>query len=85
MPANHTPESDTYAEQRAVVLQLLRKDHHQRWSLKQLERALYDIEPEAISVALTYLEAEGVAWRLDDYVGASSCARCLDSLDLIGI
>ncbi len=85
MPAHHTPQSDTYLEQRAVVLQLLRKDHRQRWSLKQLEQELYDIEPEAISDALAYLEAAGVAWRLDDYVGASHCARCLDSLDLIGI
>jgi hypothetical protein len=85
MPANHTPESDTYAEQRAIMLQLLRSDHSQRWSLKQLEQELYDIEPEAISDALTYLEAVGVAWRLDNYVGASSCARCLDTLDLISI
>jgi hypothetical protein len=26
-----------------------------------------------------------VAWRLDDYVGASRCARQLFSLDLISI
>jgi Fe2+ or Zn2+ uptake regulation protein len=85
MPANHTPESDTYVEQRAVVLQLLRSDHRQRWSLKQLERELDDIEPEAISDALTYLEAQGVIYRLDEFIGASRCARCLDSLDLITI
>jgi DNA-binding HxlR family transcriptional regulator len=84
MPAHHTPES-TSLEQRAVVLQLLRSDHRQRWSLKQLERELYDIEPEAISDALTYLEAQGVIYRLDEFIGASRCARCFDSLDLISI
>ena len=85
MPANHTPESDTYVEQRAVVLQLLRKDHRQRWSLKQLEHELYDIEPETIDEAVAKLEAEGVIYRLDEFIGASHCARRLDSLDLIGI
>lgn len=85
MPANHTLTSDTPLEQRAIVLQLLRSDHRQRWSLKQLERELDDIEPEDISDALTYLEAKGVIYRLDKFIGASRCARCLDSLDLISI
>jgi Fe2+ or Zn2+ uptake regulation protein len=85
MPAHHTPASDTHFEQRAVVLQLLRSDHRQRWSLKQLERELDDIEPADISDALTYLETQGVVNRLDKFIGASRCARCLDSLDLISI
>jgi hypothetical protein len=85
MPANHTLESDTRFEQRAVMLQLLRNDHTERWTPKQLQRAISDIEPDVIAEACAALEAAGALWRLDDYVGASRCARCLDSLDLIGI
>jgi hypothetical protein len=86
MPANHTPQSDTYLEQRAIVHQLLRDDDHtERWTAKQLQRTLSDITPETINEALAELEAAGVAWRLDEYVGASRCARHLFSLDLIGI
>jgi hypothetical protein len=85
MPANHTPESDTYLEQRAIVHQLLRDDHTERWTPKQLQRVLSDIAPETIKDAVAELEEAGVAWRLDDYLGASRCARHLFSLDLIGI
>ena len=86
MPANHTPQSDTSLEQRAIVHQLLRDDDHtERWTPKQLQRALSDIAPETIDEALAELEEAGVAWRLDEYVGASRCARYLFSLDLIGI
>ena len=86
MLAHHTPQSDTYLEQRAIIHQLLRDDDHtERWTPKQLRRALSDIAPETIDEAIAELEASGVAWRLDDYVGASRCARHLFSLDLIGI
>lgn len=85
MPAHHTPQSHTRLEQRAIIHQLLRCDHTERWTPKQLQRALIDIAPQEITEALTELEAAGVAWRLDDYVGASHCARHLDSLDLICI
>jgi len=86
MPAHHTPQSDTHFEQRAVVHQLLRDDDHtERWTPKQLQRALSDIAPETIQEAVAELEAAGVAWRLDNYVGASRCARHLFALHLIGI
>jgi hypothetical protein len=86
MPANHTPTSDTQFEQRAIVHQLLRDDDHtERWTPKQLQRALSDIAPETINEAVAELEEAGVAWRLDDYVGASRCARYLFALDLICI
>ncbi len=84
MPAHHTPQSDTHLEQRAIIHQLLRDDHTERWTAKQLQRALTDA-PERIDEALAELEAAGVAWRLDDYVGASRCAQYLDSLELISI
>jgi hypothetical protein len=85
MPANHTPTSDTHFEQRAIVHQLLDDEHTERWTPKQLQRALSDIAPETIQEALAELEEAGVAWRLDEYVGASRCARYLFSLDLICI
>jgi hypothetical protein len=85
MPAHHTQESDTYLEQRAIVHQLLRDDHTQHWTPKQLQRAFSDIEPEAVAEAVAELEANGAVWRLDDYIGASRCVRHLFSLDLIGI
>jgi hypothetical protein len=85
MPANHTPQSNTFFEQRIIIHQLLREGHTERWTPKQLQRALRDIEPEVIVEAVAELEAAGVAWRLDEYVGASRCARYLLSLDLICI
>jgi hypothetical protein len=85
MPAHHTPQSDTHFEQRIIIHQLLRDDHTERWTPKQLQRIFSDIEPEVIAGAVAELEAAGVAWRLDDYIGASRCARRLFSLDLITI
>lgn len=85
MPAHHTPQSVTRLEQRAIIHQLLRDEHTERWTPKQLQRALSDIPPEVIIEALAELEEAGVAWRLDNYVGASRCARYLFSLDLICI
>jgi hypothetical protein len=84
MSAHHTSQSDTYLEQRAIIHQLLRDDHTERWTPKQLQRALADA-PETIHEALAELQAAGVIWRLDDYVGAAPCARHLFGLDLIGI
>jgi hypothetical protein len=85
MPAHHTPTSDTHLAQRAIIHQLLRDDHTERWTPKQLQRALSDIEPEVINEALAELEANGATWHLDDYVGGAPCARHLFALDLIGI
>ncbi len=85
MPAHHTPQSDTHFEQRIIIQQLLDDEHTERWTPKQLQRAFSDISPETIDEALAELEAAGVAWRLDDYVGASRCARHLFGLDIISI
>lgn len=85
MPANRRRAADTKMAQRAIVNQVLRDDHHERWSLKQLERALGNIEPEAISDAVVRLDANGVVYSLDEFVGASRCARYLDLLNLISI
>jgi hypothetical protein len=85
MPANHTPRSDTFFEQRAIIHQLLDDEHTERWTPKQLQRAFSDVEPEVIAEAVAELETAGAVWRLDDYVGASRCARHLFGLDIITI
>jgi hypothetical protein len=87
MPAHHSalPTAATKQLERAIVLQLLRDDHRERWSDKQIERALSDFKPEAIQRAVVRLEAAGVISCLDEFIGASRCARYLDSLELISI
>jgi hypothetical protein len=62
------------------MLQVLRDDHRERWSRKQLERALFDIEPEAIGDAIIRLEANGVVYCLDEFVGASLTLRTAPGL-----
>lgn len=87
MPAHHSPLPTAAAKQleRAIVLQVLRTDHRERWSDKQIERAIPDFKPEAIRKAIVRLEAGGVICCLDEFVGASRCAQYLDSLELISI
>jgi hypothetical protein len=87
MPAHHSAPPTAAAKQldRAIILQLLRDDHRERWSDKQIERALRDFKPEAIHNAIVRLEAVGVICCLDEFIGASRCAQYLDSLQLISI
>lgn len=68
--------------QRAVVLQVLRDDHPERWTGVELERS---IEPEAVRAALALLTVEGVVVVDGEMVTASPCARHLDALGLIGV
>ncbi len=77
--------SDPARAERAVVLQVLRGDHHERWSRAELEQAVSGVEPAAVSDALTRLAANGVVVLDGDRVLASPCARCLDALGLIAI
>jgi hypothetical protein len=71
--------------ERAIVLQLLRDDHDERWSRTELQAAL-DIEPAALAEALERLERHGVALTPSaDAILASPCARHLDDLELIGL
>lgn len=87
MPAHHSalPTAATKQLERAIVLQVLRTDHRERWSDKQIERAIPDFKPEVIQRAIVRLEAGGVICCLDEFIGASRCAQYLDSLELIGI
>ncbi|MGC2372396.1 MAG: hypothetical protein WA484_00845 [Solirubrobacteraceae bacterium] len=85
MQANRRRTDDPGMAQRAIVLQVLRTDHRERWSPKQLERTLYDTTPEAISDAIVRLDASGVIYCLDEFIGASRSAKHLDSLGLIAV
>jgi hypothetical protein len=72
--------------ERAIVLQLLRDDHDERWSRTELQAALDNIEPSTLAEALERLERHGVALTPSaDAIAASPCARRLDDLELIGL
>jgi DNA-binding HxlR family transcriptional regulator len=76
---------DRWLAERAIVLQLLRDDHEQRWVRLELAQEISDIEPQAIDEALARLERDGLLCREGDSVWASRAARRLDELELIGI
>jgi hypothetical protein len=71
--------------QRAIVLQLLRKDHPREWSQAELEHEISRSDLLSISDALAQLEPEGVVVVDGEQAQASSCAHYLDKLDLIGV
>jgi hypothetical protein len=75
--------------ERAIVLQLLRGDHERMWSREQLLAELQadrsEIGREVVEQALRRLEQEGVLGLSAEAAWASSAARRLDELGLIGI
>jgi hypothetical protein len=72
--------------QRAIVMQLLRDDHEQRWTRAELRKVIPDFSRYRFDQALDFLEGNEVISR-DSYAGicASICARALDELGLVGI
>jgi hypothetical protein len=70
---------------RVIVLQLLRDDHDERWTLGELERAASDLGRRAVRDSIRRLKDEGVIVALDGHFLASRCARYLDWLGLIGV
>ncbi len=77
--------SDPRIVERAIVLQLLRDDHDERWSRTELQAEASDVEPSALSSAVKRLEQHCVVVVQGEHVLASSCARHLDELGLIAI
>lgn len=75
--------ADTGTE-RLLVLQVL-EHPQQRCSRAELEVALSDIEPIAISDALCCLEAEDVLFVCGEQVWTSPCVRHLDTLGFISV
>jgi hypothetical protein len=71
--------------ERAIILQLLRDDHERMWSREQLSAELALDQSEVIEQALGRLEKEGVITASEEAVWASSAARRLDELGLIGV
>jgi DNA-binding HxlR family transcriptional regulator len=71
--------------ERLIVLQLLRDDHDERWSRAELETALDDVEPLALSDAIAHLERRGVVVTQGEHVLASPAVRRIDELELVGV
>lgn len=76
---------DPTLAERAIVFQVLRDDHPEKWTRVELEQEASDIEPLTVSDALMSLEAEGVVSLDGDQVEASLCVRHLDTLGLIAV
>jgi DNA-binding HxlR family transcriptional regulator len=76
---------DPWTVERAIVLQLLREDHEQRWTRAELTREIPDFEPAMLDEALTRLDREGVLHWRESSVWASRAARRLDELELISV
>jgi DNA-binding TFAR19-related protein (PDSD5 family) len=81
------PADRSHMARRAIILQVLRDDHPERWTRAELERQLPDFLPEEVEAAVEDLAAEGVLSINDDdeTVSASLCARKLDALELVSI
>jgi hypothetical protein len=77
--------NDLTLAQRAIVLQVLRDDHPERWTRAELEVEIDDIEQQALVSALAILAIEGVVIFDDKEIWASQCARHLDALGLVSI
>jgi hypothetical protein len=71
--------------ERAIVLQVLRDDHPERWTRAELEAEVFDFDPLTVNEALTRLAADGVVILDGERVCASACARRIDALELIAI
>jgi hypothetical protein len=76
---------DAWMVERAIVLQILRDDHEERWSREELAREIPDFEPMVLDGALARLRAEGILRIADGRVWATRAPRRLDELELIGI
>jgi DNA-binding HxlR family transcriptional regulator len=76
---------DRSRSERAIVLQLLRDDHGELWSHREL-RAELNIALATLVESLEDLQRHGVVVKPDeDRVRASPCTRRLDALELISI
>lgn len=84
-PDGREPDRDVWMVERAIVLQILRDDHDERWSRAELAQEISDFEPAVLDEALGRLERDGVLHREDDSVWAARAARRLDELELISI
>lgn len=71
--------------ERAILFELLRDDHDERWSPAELSAAISKGDEQAIRDALTGLEHHGVVVAHGEESLASRCAQHIDTLGVIGI
>jgi hypothetical protein len=79
------PQRSVWMAQRAIILQLLRDDHDERWTRAELVAEISDLRPKAVTAALARLEAERVIVTWGGYFLAARCAWHLDALELVSI
>jgi hypothetical protein len=79
------PDRGKWMIERAIVLQVLRNDHDERWPRVELGCELGECQPAILELALERLEREGVLCFDGSDVRASRAARHLDALDLVGL
>jgi hypothetical protein len=84
MPQQAGVPSDHRKVERAIVFQLLRDDHDERWSRDELVAEVGD-NPSVMTAALERLREHEVLVEHGDRIGASPSARRLDALGVIGI
>jgi DNA-binding HxlR family transcriptional regulator len=84
-PDRQEPERVMWVVERAIVLQILRDDHEERWPREELAEEIADFEPAVLDEALECLEGDGVLHRQGDTVWAARAAQRLDELELISI
>ncbi len=84
-PDRQEPERVMWMVERAVVLQILRDDHEERWPRAELVEEISDFEPAVLEEALGCLEHDGVLQRQGDTVWAARAVQRLDELELISI
>jgi DNA-binding HxlR family transcriptional regulator len=77
--------SDPWIAERAIILQILRNDHDERWSRRDLQVEIADVEPTALRDALNRLERHGVLVRCDNDYVASRCAFHIEATGMISI
>jgi hypothetical protein len=76
---------DAWMVERAIVLQILRDDHEERWSREELAREIPDFEPGVLDEALVRLEREGILQLADGCAWATRAPLRLDELELISV
>jgi hypothetical protein len=76
--------SDNVRLERAIVLQLLRDDHEERWERAELELEL-GVRPSVLRDAIEALAGDGVLFTREEALWASRATRRLDELGLIGV
>jgi len=81
--ANKIPGAAERRVQRLVVLQLLRDDHEDGWSVCDLSEELSEVEAQMLAGAIDSLTSEGVLCADGDALWASPALRRVDQVGLI--